>query len=285
MKRTKHAKRALLLLGAYMLAISSTVSQAQDKPVFEPGSTMDKIQKRGTLILGTKYDTPGYSLMDVGTGKIEGLDIEIARAIAKELGLGTDNIEYKEAVSKNRIPFITNDVVDIVIASTAITDERREVIGMAGPYYVAGTQLVVKHENKDRFTNAETMAGAKICATTGGTPIAAAKRFGADAVAFDTYEECVQQLLAGTIDGVLVGGGVAYGYADKYKEQLTVTLEPFDPQRLGVGLKKDDPAFCELIRTAIQKSFESGEWQSAFDATLGAIGAPRSEPPVLDEGC
>lgn len=285
MKRMKHAKRTLLLLGACLFAVLPITSQAQDKPVFEPGSTMDKIQKRGTLILGTKYDTPGYSLMNIGTSKVEGLDIEIAMAIAKELGLGPDDIEFKEAVSKNRIPFITSDVVDIVIASTAITDERRQVIGMVGPYYVAGTQLVVKHENKDRFTNAESMAGAKICATTGGTPIAAAKRFGAEAIAFDTYEECVQQLLSGTVDGVLVGGGVAYGYADKYKEQLTVTLEPFDPQRLGVGLKKDDQPFCDFIRTAIKNSFDSGEWQKAFDATLGVIGAPRSDPPVLDTGC
>lgn len=286
MKR-RHLSGAALLLGAALFGYASTAAKAQDnaKPVFEAGTTMEMIQKRGKLVLGTKYDSPGYSLLNPATQQVEGFDIEIARIIAKALGLEPDAIEFKEAVSKNREPFVINGIVDIVIAAMAITDARRQIIGQAGPYYVAGTQLIVRIPDKDKFTNTESLKDRKICATTGGTPIASAKKFGADAIAFDTYDECVQQLLFGAVDGVLVGGGVAYGYAAKNPDKLTVTLEPFDPQRLSVALKKDDAPFCQFLQDTLKKSFENGSWQKAFEATLGEIGAPVTPPPALDERC
>lgn len=275
--------RALLLSAGLLWATGAPAQEAS--PSFEAGTTMATIQQRGKLILGTKYDSPGYSLMDPATQEVKGFDIEIARILARGLGLGTDDIEFKESVSKNREPFVINGIVDLVIAAMAITDKRREIIGQAGPYYVAGTQLIVRTADQDKFTTAETMKGANICATTGGTPIAAAKRFGAEAIAFDTYDECVQQLLVGAVDGVLVGGGVAYGYAARNPDKLTVTLEPFDPQRLSIALKKDDAPFCKFVRETLQKSYEDGTWQKAFEATLGSIGAPVTPPPALEDHC
>src|SRR5688572_4818434 len=78
-----------------------------DKPKFAAGSTMEKIQKAGKLRVGTKFDQPLFGLKNPATGKVEGFDVEIAKIIAKELGLDPESdVEFTESVSKNREPFI-----------------------------------------------------------------------------------------------------------------------------------------------------------------------------------
>ena len=64
-------------------------------------------------------------------GKPEGFDVEVAKIIAGELGISPDNIEWVEAVSANREPFIENGEVDIVVATYTINDKRKEVVSLS----------------------------------------------------------------------------------------------------------------------------------------------------------
>src|SRR6266496_3491052 len=93
-------------------------------PKLAAGSTMERLNKAGKITIGVKF------------GKPAGFDIEIGKIIAGQLGIPADKIEWKEAISKNRQPFIENGTVDLVIASYSITDDRKKVVGFAGPYYV-----------------------------------------------------------------------------------------------------------------------------------------------------
>nr|BFE68643.1 hypothetical protein GCM10020092_019440 [Actinoplanes digitatis] len=82
-----------------------------------------------------KADQPGLGLQTGST--YTGFDIEIAKIIAKGLGVPESGIEYKTTVSSNREPFIQQGQVDVVVATYTINDERKKVVNFGGPYYVA----------------------------------------------------------------------------------------------------------------------------------------------------
>lgn len=254
-------------------------ASAQDKVSFPAGTTMEKIQQRGKLIVGVKYDQPGMGLMNPSTGRLEGFDIEISKKIAAGLGLTEDQIEFKEAVSKNRIPFIDGGVVDIVIASFGITPESKKAVDLAGPYFKTGMQALVRIEDKDKYKTFEDLKGVKACATTGSDSLRVSKRVGAEPVAFDTYNECVQQLITGGVDAIPLTTILLAGYVQANPGKVAIAVEPFNPYRFGIGLKKGDKPFCDFINKTLQAAIDDGSWQKALDATVGRMGVTNFPPP------
>jgi len=117
-----------------------------DKPTFEAGTTMATISAAGKMKVGTKFDQPGFGLKGLD-GKLSGFDVEVAKIIAGALGVQADSIEYVESPSKVREEVIEKGTVDLVAATYTINDKRKERITFAGPYYVAGQQLMVKTDN------------------------------------------------------------------------------------------------------------------------------------------
>jgi len=284
--------RALALSAAAALLLTACGGdggvdvEVQENPKFESGSTMAKLADQGSIKIGVKADQPGVGFKDPATGDYEGFDIEMGKIIAAELGIEPDKIKWIETVSDNREPFLQQGRVDIVIASYSITDERRAVVGQAGPYYVTGQQLLVREEDKDRITGPDALKGVKVCSVTGSTSIERAEKdYGAKPVPFATYSECVEQLQNNQVDAVTTDGAILLGYAADDPDNLEVVGEPFSEERYGIGFKKDDQAMCDFLRETIEKSFEDGSWEEAFAAPLGEAGVDAPEPPQVDAEC
>lgn len=136
------AAGALLLTACASGSPNETGDDAAPAPAedvsFDEGTTMAKLHDAGKITIGTKYDQPLFGLMNPASNEPEGFDVEIGKLVAANLGLSEDQIEWKEAVSANREPFIQNGEVDIVVATYTINDDRKQVIDFAGPYYIAG---------------------------------------------------------------------------------------------------------------------------------------------------
>ena len=98
---------------------------------------------------------------------VEGFDPEMGKIMAASLGIDADDITWKETISDNREPFLQEGEVDLVIASYSITDERREVVGQAGPYYVTGQQFLVGADSD--ISTLEDVKGTEVCSVTGST--------------------------------------------------------------------------------------------------------------------
>jgi glutamate transport system substrate-binding protein len=257
--------------------------QVEDNPEFESGTTMAKLAEAGEITIGVKVDQPGIGFQEPGADAPSGFDIEMGRILAAGLGIDEEGIEWKETVSDNREPYLQKGTVDLVIASYSITDERRQVVGQAGPYYVTGQQLLVREEDKDKITTPEDTKGLKVCSVTGSTSLQRmVDEFGADPVPFSTYSECVDQLENGTVDAVTTDGAILLGYAAENPDELEVVSEPFSEERYGVGFKKGDTEMCEYITTTIQEAMDDGTWAEAFEATLGESGVETPEPPTMD---
>lgn len=78
-------------------------------------------------------------------------------------------------------------------------------------------------------------------------------------------------------------GSILLGLAAQHEGKLKVVGEPFSEERIGVGYSKKYPEMCEWINTTLQKAFDDGTWEKAFDVTLGKSGEDAPEPPTLDK--
>lgn len=262
---------------------ASTEVATEEETDFEAGTRMAELAEAGTIKVGVKKDQPGIGFQEPGADEPTGFDIEILKIVAGKLGIEPGSIEYIETVSKNREPFLQRGTVDLVAASYSITDERKEIVGQAGPYYVTGQQLLVREEDKTEITGPDDLEGRTVCSVTGSTSIKTVEEeYGAEPAPFATYSECVQQLTNGQVDAVTTDGAILLGYAAQQPDELEVVGEPFSEERYGVGYAKEDTEMCQFLTETLQESFEDGSWQAAFDRTLGESGVEAPEPPELD---
>jgi glutamate transport system substrate-binding protein len=257
-------------------------------PEFEAGTKMAEIQSKGKLVVGTKFDQPGFGLKNPTNGEIEGFDVEIAELIAVGIFGGTEEeakskIEFVEAVSKNREPFIQDGKVDIVVATYTINDTRKQVVDFAGPYFVAEQDIMVKTDNAD-IESVEDLDGKKVCTVKGSTSEknVRAKAPGAEVTLFDTYSQCAEAMTDGRVEAVTTDNTILAGLVQQSQGAFKLIKAPFSEEPYGIGLQKDNQAFRDFINDRLEEIFESGEWEEAFAETLGSIGLDTPEPPSVD---
>src|SRR5215218_8621124 len=148
-----------------------------------------------SITIGIKYDQPGLGLKEGDTFK--GLDADVA----KELGYEADKVVFKETPSAQRETAIQGGQVKLIFATYSITDERKQKVSFAGPYFIAGQDLLVRADNSD-ITGPETMNGKTLCSVTGSTPAENIKKKYATSVKLfeqDTYSKCVEALVGGSV--------------------------------------------------------------------------------------
>lgn len=250
---------------------------------FEEGSRMAELSEAGSINVGVRYDQPGLGFKG-GTDELpSGFDVEMAKLLVADLCIDpqdTDAVNYEETISANREDYLTSGRVDLVAASYSITDERRELVGQAGPYFLTGQQILVKADSE--FQSIEDLAGEEVCSATGSTSLENVTAAGAVGVPAETYSLCAEQVADGTVPAMSTDGSILLGLAADYDGDLEVRGEEFSEERIGLGYSKDAPEMCEWINGVLQEAYDDGSWAEAFEATLGASGAETPEPPALD---
>lgn len=263
--------------GAQAEAPEYTVNDSAD---FKDSKTWKAAKDAGELKVGVKYDQPGLGNVKAGSEEPEGFDIEIAKMVAAQLGFSPDQIKYTETVSANREPFLQQGNIDMVVATYTINDERKKVVDFAGPYYVAGQDLLVAADSD--IAGPDDLDGKKVCSVDGSTPAQniEEKYKKAELVAYDTYSKCVTDLQSGSVDAVTTDDAILRGYAKQYEGEFKVVGQPFTEEPYGVGLPKGDDAMREAVNDALQKGMDDGDWKKAFEYSLGS--ADDVDMPKID---
>jgi glutamate transport system substrate-binding protein len=277
--------RMTAVVGAFALAMTAAACGGDDAGSGSgSGSSasgiVGKAEKDKKLVFGVKADQPGLGLQTGGS--YTGFDIEIAKIIAKGLGVPETGIEYKTTVSSNREPFIQQGQVDVVVATYTINDERKKVVNFGGPYFIAGQDLLVP--TASTITGPESLPGKKVCSVSGSTP---AKRIQteykeAKLQQFDSYSKCVTALAGGQVDAVTTDDIILAGYAaqDQYAGKFKVVGKKFSEEPYGVGVKKDDSTGCNKINDILKAAAADGSYKAAWDTTLGKSGTAAPELDV-----
>ncbi|GAA4918715.1 glutamate transport system substrate-binding protein [Nonomuraea thailandensis] len=246
-------------------------------------SIVDKAKNDKKLVIGVKADQPGLGLR-TPDGAFTGFDIEVATYVAKQLGVEPSGITFKETVSANREAFIEQGQVDMVVATYSITDARKQKVSFAGPYFVAGQDLLVRAEEA-ALTGPEALNGKKLCSVAGSTPAQKVKSEYAKEVQLQeerTYSACVDRVLGGQLDAITTDNVILAGYAAQHSGKLKVVGKTFSTEKYGIGLKKDDTAGRKAINDALEKMFSDGSWTKALQTSVGASGFTLPQAPQLE---
>ena len=236
--------------------------------------------------IGIKFDQPGLGYQD--GPDYTGFDVDVATYVAEQLGYRSNQIEWVESPSAQRETMLQTGQVDMIFATYSITDERKEVVSFAGPYFVAGQDLLVAADNTD-ISGPEDLAGKNLCSVTGSTSAQKIKDEYAEDVNLlerPGYSECVTALTAGQVDAVttddIILAGLAATPANKGK--LKLVGNTFSEEKYGVGLPKDSDR-CEEINDAITSMVEDGTWEELVTKNTEGTGyKPNADlnPPTPD---
>ena len=245
--------------------------------------TFTKIKARGNAIVGVKADQPNLGYKDAN-GKRCGFDIEVARMVSAQLGFDPDKIEYKEIPTANRETALTGGEIDYYVGSYSITAKRKAQVSFAGPYFIAGQDLLVNKADSSMDAGKTALKGKKVCSATGSTPIQKVKEENLTEASniseFKTYSECVSQLLDKKTDAVTTDDAILKGYAANAPSDLRVVGKPFSTEKYGIGVPLADKALRDKVNAGLETSFSDGTWQKVYDETLGKSGSAGTPPPL-----
>ncbi|HVE90805.1 MAG TPA: glutamate ABC transporter substrate-binding protein [Actinomycetota bacterium] len=284
-----------LVAGALLGLLASACGGPGDEPAersarptgsvqkFAEGTYMAEIQKRGTLRVGVKADIPQIGFLNPLTSQFEGFEIDIAKEIAERLGVKP---EFQEAVSDNRIPFLSSDPakVDLVLSTFTINDERRKQIDFSVVYYLAGQSLLVSKDSKIKDIKALADQKGKICTAKGSTSETNLKAAapGAEVVLLRAYSECVQQLRNNQVEAVSTDDVILLQFIAKEPDRFKLTGGTFSREPYGVGIKKGRPEFLEFVNTVLRDIKEDGTWEEIYDRWIKKFSGKAATPPDDD---
>jgi glutamate transport system substrate-binding protein len=252
---------------------------------FDAGTTMARLNEAGKITIGTKFDQPGFGLLNPQTQKPEGFDVEIAKLVAAKLGIKADDITWTETVSANREPFIQNGQVDMVVATYTINDTRKKIVDFAGPYYEAGQDIMVAKGNPEKIEGPDDLAGKTVCSVEGSTPAQNIRDNypQAQLTTYDVYSKCADDLKNGNVQAVTTDNVILTGLVAGSPDDFELVGNPFTKEPYGIGLKLGDTDFRNFINDVLEESFDDGSWADAWDRTAGEISGQKApEPPKID---
>jgi polar amino acid transport system substrate-binding protein len=230
--------------------------------------TLQDIKARGKLLAGVKTDFPPFGFVDE-KGVNKGFDVDIAKAIAKELFGKEEAVEFVAVTSGNRIAFLTTNKIDIILASMTITEERKKVIDYTIPYFMSGHLLLVHKDSQ--ITKYQDLAGKKVSTTQGSTGdivigelVPAAER-----TKFQHNSESLQSLKDRRVEAFVQDDVLLIDLQKRNPELKIVGWPPFRPAPYGLGIRKGDKEWLDVVDATLTKLKKSGDYQKLWDKWFG----------------
>ncbi len=220
-----------------------------------------------TLRCGTFADVPPFASPDPKTREMVGFDVDLCRAIARELGV---NAEIKPVSVEARVPEVKLGHVDIAVANLAYTLSRAEQIQFSDPYYLAKEMLIVKAN--DPGQKKADFEGKRLASTKGSTSELAIRKNKSDALTFQDTGSAYLAVQQGKARGLVANTMTTTKIVNESKTkgaEMRMIEEPMLYQPIGVGMKKDEPAPTTKINEILVKLDTSGEINQIWDKWLG----------------
>jgi ABC-type amino acid transport substrate-binding protein len=287
MKTTRWALLLLLVLGLFAAACGEDEEEqpaggGAEEPAqveqFPEDTTMGRIQQAGEIKIGVKYDVPPFGFKNPQTDEIEGFDVDLGRAIADKLGVEPNFIE---AISDNRIPFLQDGTVDLVLSTMTINKERDLEIDFSEPYYIARGRILVPQDSD--ITGIDSLAGKKVCTALGSTYEETIKEQApkADLRLVDSYSECLELVQNGAVDAVSTDDVILTGMIIQDDTLKLTEGEPLTTEPYGAGIKDGDAEFKEFVDGVIEEWKSGGGWAEAYEKWVGQYTGEQQEPPTM----
>lgn len=256
---------ALALVGCGSPEPKATETE-QTETTEELPADVQAIKDRGKLRVGVKADVPNFGLQDAATGEFEGMEVDLAKAIAKRMGLSEDDVEFEAVTAKTRGPLLDNGQIDLVIATFTIKPERLEQWNFTQPYYQDEVGLLVKKDSGAK--SLKDLDGKTIGVAQGATTRdAVASQAATEGVSvkfleFATYPEINAALESGRVDAFSVDKSILSGYVT---EDSVILPDGFSPQDYGIASKKGTDGLTEWLNEMLAEMESNGDKEELLE--------------------
>lgn len=228
----------------------------------------------GVLNVGSDIAYAPFEFFEEGTTTPDGLDIDLAEALAAQLGV---EIEFLNTGFDGIIPSLDVEDFDVLISAMTITDERSEVIDFV-PYITVGTGIVVPAGNPDEITGVADLCGKTVAVQIGTIQVDILEAQNASCaeeiniVIFDTNPLAVEDLRTGGSDANFSDFPVAAEDAALSDGDLEVVDTQIDPEPYGLGVRKSSTELKTALSDALQAIIDNGTYASILaDWDLAAV--------------
>ncbi|WP_211747273.1 transporter substrate-binding domain-containing protein [Paenibacillus sp. Marseille-Q4541] len=269
----------LLFLLAFSVALSGCGSDKTsggtdstsggDNVPAESIDTIAAIKDRGKVIAGVKYDTRLFGLKDPVSGSVEGLDIDMAKALAKKILGDETKVELKEVTSKTRIPLLQNGQIDIIIATMTITEERKKEVDFSDVYFNAGQSLLVPKGSA--ITGIDSLTpDTTVLAVKGSTSVTNIKEKAPDAkvLEFENYQEAFTALKSKKGDALTTDNSILLGMMQD-DPNFEMVGGNFTDEPYGMAIRKGDQKMVDTVNEMLKEMKDSGEYNTLYEQWLG----------------
>ncbi|MDR1180303.1 MAG: transporter substrate-binding domain-containing protein, partial [Spirochaetales bacterium] len=228
------------------------------------GTSIESIRKAGILRVGVKSDVPKFGLVNTTTNQYEGIEIELARLIAKEILGDANKVVFTPVTAKTRGPLLDMGEIDIVIATFSIAAERKLIYNFSPAYYTDTVGMLVKKSSG--ISGLKDCNGKTIGVAQSATSLKAIQEE-ADRLnitvnfsEFATYPEIKMALDSSQVDVFSVDKAILSGYLD---DTSVILPDSFAPQNYGIATRLDDKNLAAYINELVET------WLS--DGTIGGL--------------
>jgi polar amino acid transport system substrate-binding protein len=219
-------------------------------------ATLDEIKEEGTLTVGVKADYKPYGFRDP-SGEIVGIEPQLAKDVAERLGV---ELELVPVVASNRMQFLEQGRIDLLIATMTETPERGEVVQFVEPnYYSSGVNILAP---KSAGISAwEDLAGAPVCGIQGAFyNKSVSQDYGADIVAFSGTAEVLNALKQRRCAAFVYDDAAIVGWLQEPEwSEYEMPLETIDDQPWGIAVAQGNDEFAEFMSGVVEDWHASGK--------------------------
>ncbi|MGH2749872.1 MAG: glutamate ABC transporter substrate-binding protein [Actinomycetota bacterium] len=242
---------------------------------FEEGTPMAEFQEAGEVTIGVKFDVPPFGFENPQSGEVEGFDVDMGNYVADKLGVEANFIE---AISDNRIPFLTDGTADLILSTMTITTDRDAEIDFSRPYYVAAGRILVPQGSD--IAGVDDLAGTRVCTALGSTYEATLSDQApeADLDLVDAYSECFEKIQNESVDAVSTDDIILTGMIIQ-DDSLQLVGDQLTTEPYGVGIPEGESELAEFLDQTIEESFEDGTWDEAYEEWVGQYTGEEAEHP------
>ncbi len=269
----KYARFILVSILAAILLVGCAQTQ-QNAGSTSASPVLDRIQKRGELIVGTMGNMPPLN-MTAKDGEIFGLEPDLAQLMARAMDV---KVKFVTKPFNELLPALQNGEVDMVLSGMTITPERNRKVAFVGPYFISGKAFLTKIKNIAYADEAEDANNPKTKLVTlkDSTSQAFAEAFLDKTTLFTTgnYDEAVDMVLQDKVDAMIADYPICVVSVFRYPEAgllSVVTQLTYEP--IGIGLPANDPLLINWTQNTLNniegsgildelklKWFASGNW-------------------------
>ena len=252
---------AILLILPFFGQISALTNSTSDAQL-EAG--VQEIVDRGVLRVGVKQDLPNFGYRDPESNQYTGMEVEIAKKVAAELGV---DIEFTPVTAQTRGALLDNGQLDMVIATFTITEERKELYNFTTPYYTDAVGFLVRKDSNIQ-SSWEALDGLTIGVTQGSIQwglleeIAAEKGIEFNFRELGSNSEVVVALAAHRVDAFSIDQSILSAFLGKTNELLDLQ---YQPSEYGIVTKKSNTDLATYLDGLVQDWTEDGTLQAIYD--------------------